>query len=101
MIVEVADFRTDPDEHDVFGKALAHAADMVLSKAKGYRSHAVLSCIETPGRHVLTVHWDDVKSHMVGFRESEDFAAWRAIIGPYFIAPPQVEHFNVVVTVPV
>jgi hypothetical protein len=31
---------------------------------------------------------------MVGFRESENFSAWRTLIGPYFEGPATVEHFS-------
>jgi len=30
---------------------------------------------------------------MVGFRESERYTEWRAIIGPFFAEPAKVEHF--------
>jgi hypothetical protein len=30
----------------------------------------------------------------VGFRQSPAFADWRAIVGPFFAAPPVVEHFE-------
>jgi hypothetical protein len=32
----------------------------------------------------------------VHFRGSEAFTAWRAIVGPFFAQPPQVEHFEFV-----
>jgi hypothetical protein len=32
----------------------------------------------------------------VGFRQSELFTQWRAIVGPFFAAPPVVEHFKAV-----
>jgi heme-degrading monooxygenase HmoA len=95
MIVEVADFKVEPDKHDEFGHALKHAAETVLSKARGYRRHGILACIETRGRYLLTVHWDSLEDHMKGFRESPTFTDWRAIIGPYFVQPPHVEHFEV------
>jgi hypothetical protein len=31
---------------------------------------------------------------MVGFRKSEAFLEWRKLIGPYFEAAPNMEHFN-------
>jgi hypothetical protein len=34
----------------------------------------------------------------VGFRQSPAFAQWRAIIGPFFLQPPHVEHFEAVAT---
>jgi len=30
----------------------------------------------------------------VGFRQGPLFAQWRAIVGPFFAQPPQVEHFT-------
>jgi len=40
------------------------------------------------------VHWNTLEDHTQGFRESPAFAEWRAIIGPFFAQPPQVEHFT-------
>ena len=94
MIVEVADFRVDPTNHEAFGQALRHGVQSVLSKAQGYRAHSILACIESPGRYVLTVHWQTLEDHTMEFRQSPAFAEWRAIIGPFFAQPPQVEHFT-------
>jgi hypothetical protein len=33
---------------------------------------------------------------MVDFRESADFQEWRALAGPHFASPPEVEHTNTV-----
>jgi hypothetical protein len=30
----------------------------------------------------------------VDFRQSAAFQQWRAIVGPFFAAPPSVEHFT-------
>lgn len=98
MIYELADFLVKAEDHAAFGEALERAVNTVLSKASGYRTHQVLGCRETPGRFVLLVGWDRVEDHMVGFRESAAFADWRAIIGPFFARPPQVEHFDVIAT---
>jgi len=35
-----------------------------------------------------------VEDHTVGFRESELFVQWRALIGPFFANPPEVEHWE-------
>lgn len=96
MIYELADFRVKPEDHAAFGEALKRGVDEVLSKAKGYLGHRVLSCQETAGRCVLLVEWESTEAHTVGFRESPAFAQWRSIIGPYFAQPPHVEHFDVV-----
>lgn len=94
MIVEVADFKVKPEEQQTFCAALQRGVQNVLSKAKGYRGYCVLSCKETAGRVLLLVDWECVEDHTVGFRESTAFAEWRAIIAPFFLEPPHVEHFD-------
>lgn len=96
MIIEIAGFRVRAEHQDAFAEAIRRATATVLSKATGYRRHAVFSCRETPGRFVLHVEWESVEAHTIGFRQSPAFAEWRAIIGPFFLQPPSVEHFDVV-----
>jgi hypothetical protein len=43
---------------------------------------------------MLALGWDTLEDHTVGFRESDLFVQWRALIGPFFANPPQVEHWN-------
>jgi hypothetical protein len=40
------------------------------------------------------IYWDTLENHTVDFRESAAFQDWRALVGPFFAAPPAVEHFN-------
>lgn len=94
MIHEIADLRTDPAQRESFEQAIRRGAATQLSQAEGYLGHSVIRCIETPGRYLLQVRWASLEAHTVGFRESERFTAWRAIVGPYFVSPPQVEHFE-------
>jgi heme-degrading monooxygenase HmoA len=96
MILEVADFRITPGQQVAFEEAIARAADTVASQAKGFRGWKVNHSIESPDRYVLMIYWDSVDDHMVGFRQGPLFAQWRAIIGPFFAQPPQVEHFTLV-----
>jgi hypothetical protein len=42
------------------------------------------------------IFWDTLEDHTVGFRQSEAFTQWRAIVGPFFAVPPVVEHFELV-----
>jgi heme-degrading monooxygenase HmoA len=97
MIIEIADIRVRPQDREAFTEAIHRAANTVLSKADGYRRHHILSGMESPGRFLLHVEWDTVQAHVEGFRQSAAFAQWRAIIGPYFIEPPQVEHFDLTI----
>ncbi len=94
MILELADIRIQPGQQAAFEQAIERGLQTVASKAKGFRGAKVNRCIETPERFVLQIFWDTLEDHTVGFRESDLFTQWRAIVGPFFAAPPQVEHFE-------
>ena len=48
MIIEIADIKVRPEDKAPFAEAIQRAAATVLSKAGGYRRHAILACPETP-----------------------------------------------------
>lgn len=94
MILELADLRIQPGQQAAFDEAIQRGLATVIGRAKGFRSFTVNKGIESPERYVLQIHWDTLEDHTVGFRESPLFAEWRAIVGPFFAAPPVVEHFR-------
>jgi heme-degrading monooxygenase HmoA len=95
MILEVADIRIRPGEQQAFDAAIVLGVETVIARAEGFRGWRVLKGIESAERYLLTIEWDTVQSHTVDFRSSAAFADWRAIVGPFFAGPPQVEHFEV------
>ena len=98
MILEIADIRILPGKQAEFRAAIQQALDTVASKATGFRSARVQQGIESPERFVLMIEWDTLENHTVDFRQGPLFAQWRAIIGPFFAAPPAVEHFELAAT---
>ena len=96
MILEIADIRITPGRNAEFEAAVAHGLATVASRCTGYRKHQVHKGIESPERYVLMIWWDTLENHTVDFRQGPLFAEWRAIVGPFFAAPPAVEHFSLV-----
>ena len=94
MILELADIRIHPGQQEQFDAAILRGLDEVISKAKGFRGFKVNKGIESPERYVLMIFWETLENHTVDFRESPAFLQWRAIVGPFFAAPPTVEHFS-------
>jgi heme-degrading monooxygenase HmoA len=94
MILEIADIRIQTGQQAAFQEAIERGLSTVASQAKGFRGAKVNHGIENPERYVLQIFWDTLEDHTIGFRESELFTQWRAIVGPFFAAPPQVEHFE-------
>ena len=97
MILELADIRIHPGQNAAFEEAIARGLHVAISQAKGVQSYTVNRGIESAERYVLQVVWNTLEDHTVGFRQSDLFTQWRAIVGPFFAVPPVVEHFNLVV----
>ena len=96
MILELADIRIAPGQNAAFEEAIERGLRTVISHARGFAGFKVNRGIESPERYILQIFWDTLEDHTVGFRQSEAFAPWRAIVGPFFASPPVVEHFELV-----
>ena len=94
MILEVADIRIHPGQEAAFDEAIQRGLKEVISQAQGFRGWKVNKGVESPQRYMLMIFWDTLEDHTVHFRQGPLFAQWRAIVGPYFAAPPSVEHFT-------
>jgi heme-degrading monooxygenase HmoA len=97
MILEIADIRIPPGRQAEFDAAIRRGVETVVSKAAGFRGYEVHKGIETPERYMLMIRWETLENHTVDFRGGPLFAQWRAIVGPFFAVPPQVEHYTLVV----
>lgn len=98
MILEVADIRVSTDERPAFEGAIERGVRTVISTCPGYLGYRVERGIESPDRYLLMIFWRTLENHTIDFRQSKAFAAWRAIVGPFFASPPMVEHFEQVCT---
>ncbi len=96
MITEVTQIEVKPGAEKEYEAAIARAAS--LPQAKGNHGFELHRSIERPHRYLLIAQWDTVDDHLA-FRNSELFAEWRALVGPYFASIPEVEHTEVVVSV--
>ena len=96
MILELADIRIQPGRQAEFEEAIQRGVATVIGRAQGFRGFKVNHGIESPERYVLTILWDTLEDHTVHFRQGPLFPEWRAIVGPFFAAPPVVEHFELV-----
>jgi heme-degrading monooxygenase HmoA len=94
MILEIADIRIPPGKQAEFDAAIQRGVRDVISKAKGFHGYQVQKGVESPERYILMIRWQTLENHTVDFRQSPAFAEWRAIVGPYFAVPPNVEHFT-------
>jgi heme-degrading monooxygenase HmoA len=92
MILEHAIFPIKEGQSKDFEAAFAQARKFIEA-SPGFQKLEMRACIERADSYLLLVWWDSVEAHMKGFRESQGFIEWRALLGPYFAAPPEVHHY--------
>lgn len=97
MITEIVQIDIKPGSEEDFEAALVKA-EPIFKRSKGWKSLEAHRSIEKPSRYRLHIIWETLDNHIVDFRGSSEFTEWRALVGPYFAAAPEVEHTNTVLT---
>ena len=92
MILEVAVLDVRPGETEAFEAAFRQAQSIIASMP-GYRSHQLQRCVENADRYLLLVEWDTLEAHTVGFRQSEEYQRWKALLYHFYDPFPTVEHY--------
>jgi heme-degrading monooxygenase HmoA len=95
MILESAEIKVTPENHQAFEQAIGIAVDTVLSQASGFIKFQLHKGVEKSDTYMFHIHWETLEDHTVGFRESELFTKWREIIGPFFAAAPDINHWTI------
>jgi heme-degrading monooxygenase HmoA len=93
MILESALLDVKPGQEAAFETAIAEARPLIAA-TPGFRSIAVRRCLETPNRYLLLVEWERLEDHTVGFRKSERYETWRALLHHFYDPFPTVEHYG-------
>ena len=91
MILEIADIEIISGREAEFEAAVQRAGP-IFARARGCRSVELMRVLERAGTYRLLVRWDTVENHTLDFQKSEDFVAWRALVGEYFARIPGVVH---------
>ncbi|MEO1296807.1 MAG: antibiotic biosynthesis monooxygenase [Cyanobacteria bacterium J06636_16] len=93
MILEVAFLDITPGREQEYEAAFAKASSIIASML-GYQSHDLKRCIEKQNRYLLLVQWETLEDHTEGFRQSEAYQAWKALLHPFYNPFPVVEHYE-------
>ena len=93
MILEIAQIDVKPGTEGKFESAAREGAAL-FKASKGCTGFELRRSHEQPQRYRVLIQWETLEDHTVGFRESQAFQEWRAILGPLFVAPPLVVHHH-------
>jgi heme-degrading monooxygenase HmoA len=93
MILEAALLTIRPEQEAAFAAALSKARPLIAS-TPGFGGIEVRPCVAQPRRYLLLVWWERITDHTEGFRGSERYQEWKALLHHFYDPFPTVEHFG-------
>lgn len=93
MVIEHAELSIIPGREAEF-EAAFEQGHKAIAQSPGYLWARLIRQIENPSSYLLLVGWESLEAHMETFRGCDLFRQWRAAVGPFFAAPPNVTHYN-------
>ena len=93
MVFESAEIQVKAGMENAF-EAGVRAATPLFQRARGCKGLQLQRGVENPRAYRLLVQWETLEDHTVHFRGSEDFQAWRALVGHCFDGAPNVTHLT-------
>ena len=92
-ILEMALLDVRDRQTGAFEAALSEALPLIR-RQPGCRSAEIRPCLEQPQRYLLLVNWVSLADHEQGFRRSNDYKRWRALLHGFYEPFPVVEHYG-------
>lgn len=92
MIREHALLPVKPGLGHEFEKALEQALPIIRSMPGCLRA-GVSRCVEDDSLYLLLVDWERLEDHDPGFRQSETYQRWKALLHHFYDPFPTVRHF--------
>lgn len=95
MILEQGVLPVIPGREAEFEAAFAEAKS-IIAGSPGCIDVQLQRCVETPNEYILLVRWETIEDHTEGFRGSEAFGKWRALLHHFYEPKPVMRHFELV-----
>ncbi len=93
MITEHAVLNIKSGGASEFISAMQEAYSYIARQA-GFQSMEVLPASEKEDQFLLLVRWDNIESHRDGFRRSQDYQKWRALLHGFYEPIPQIDYYE-------
>ena len=93
MIIEHALLQVRDREQAAFEAAMTKAKPLI-SASPGFLGLEVRPALEAPGLYLLLVWWECVADHRDGFRNSDRYQQWKALLHGFYDSMPTVDYFG-------
>ena len=93
MILEHALLQVRIGQEAAFEAAMATAKPLIAA-SPGFQGMEVRPAVEKSGLYLLVVRWDSIAHHRKGFRTSDRYQDWRALLHGFYDPMPTVDYFG-------
>lgn len=93
MIIEHVHLNIKPNQSQNFEQAFQQAKD-VIAPMHGLNSVQLIKHVDDEQRYVMIIVWDTLEDHVEGFRKSEAYQEWRALLHHFYDPRPKLEYYQ-------
>lgn len=93
MVLEQAMLHVRDGQDAAFCAAMEQARPLIAA-SPGFLAMDVRPAVEEPGCYLLLVQWASIADHRDGFRRSDRYQQWRALLHHFYDPMPQVRYFG-------
>ncbi|MCG9510937.1 antibiotic biosynthesis monooxygenase [Acinetobacter pittii] len=93
MIIEHVHLSIKSGQSEAFLKAFEQAKHIVYPM-EGFKAVQLIKHATAPHHYVLMIFWDEIENHTEGFRKSEAYHEWKALLHPFYDPMPTVEYYE-------
>ena len=93
MVLETAKLSIKEGQVSGFLKAFEQAAPLI-ERQPGYIDHQLRASTENSEQYLLEVVWQCIDDHRIGFRQSDDYTRWSALLHHFYEPFPSVEYYH-------
>ncbi|MFT3966940.1 MAG: antibiotic biosynthesis monooxygenase [Sphingobium sp.] len=93
MVLEQALLHVRPGQDEAFRAAMAQARPLIAA-SPGFLGMEVCPASQETGLYLLLVRWESIAHHRDGFRKSDRYEQWRALLHGYYDPMPEVRYFG-------
>jgi heme-degrading monooxygenase HmoA len=93
MILEHAILEVSPEQVGEFEHALGLALSLIRA-TPGFIRLEVRPAVDRKGRYLLLVQWQRLEDHTIGFRQSDRYRQWSALLHRFYKPFPEVTYFG-------
>lgn len=95
MTLEIIAFAIRPGHQPGFEAAFSKAQRLLVGM-QGYLSHDLQRSVDSDLSYVLLIEWRAIEDATLGFRKSNEYERWMALLRRFLVEPPQINHFHAV-----